>query len=126
VTVERDSAVLVTSVIRASGDIGLFEEGGANMGSPHPSHGIQALQRRRTEASLVSWLLLTTTDRPSSSRGLNAYLGVDSHGAVPGLGLSVPHRDTSFGLDSPHVLRAFKRRYEYNHLRNLRSSQQKK
>lgn len=74
----------------------------------------------------MSYLLLTTTDRPSSSRGLNVYLGVDSHGAVPEPGLSVPHRDTSFGLGSPHVLRAFKRRYEYNHLRNLRSSQQKK
>jgi len=31
----------------------------------------------------------------------------------------VPHRDTSFGLGSPHVLRAFKRPYEYNHLRKF-------
>jgi hypothetical protein len=81
-------------VIRASGDRS-FKEGGANL--------IAASLLRNacapTETSLVSWLLLTTIyDRPRSSRGLNAYLGVHSHGGVPEPGLSVPRRDTSFGF----------------------------
>ena len=41
-----------------------------------------------TEASLASWLPLTTIfDRPNSSRGLNAYLRAHFHGAVPERGL---------------------------------------
>jgi hypothetical protein len=92
--VDRDAAVLVTSVIRGNGD--------KSVRGRWSEPGIAAsLPRNRgapTEASLVSWLPLTTIrDRPSPSRGLNAHLGSTLMAPYLSFGLSVPHRDTSFG-----------------------------